>query len=52
MLGPDPSSAPSSEPTGAEHDGDGGPGVVERLRGGGLLQLHRPAGAGEASAPS
>lgn len=34
-------------PVGAEHDGDWRFGLVERLCGGGLLQLCRPARAGE-----
>lgn len=40
-----------SIPPGAEHDGDGRFGLVERLCGGGLLQFHRPARAGGTEAP-
>lgn len=36
---------------GAEHDGDGRSGLVERLCGGGLLQFYRPARAGETEEP-
>lgn len=36
---------------GAEHDGDRRAGLVEGLCGGGLLQLYRPARAGETEAP-